>query len=148
MYSFVVHLGHILVRWTKIWSIGQAVWWTKLLSPIPNHCKATQVNNKRVPVHPLFQTIVRYVPTSGRSRYKSFRRVPPPPPTGPNSFVFTYVFTGKHLCRRLAPPPMRVGAPQREILDLPLPTDQNQAVSDQKKTKFDPMDQNEYVHGK
>ena len=34
-----------------------------------------------------------------------------PPPTGPNSFIFTYVFTEKHLCRRLAPPPMRVGAP-------------------------------------
>ena len=34
-----------------------------------------------------------------------------PPPTGPNSFVFTYVFTKKHLCWRLAPPPMRVGAP-------------------------------------
>ena len=37
----------------------------------------------------------------------------PPPPTGPNSFVFTYVFTEKHLCQRLAPPPMRVGAPPR-----------------------------------
>ena len=59
---------------------------------------------------------------SGGSTYKSFRR-PPPPPTGPNSFVFTYVFTKKHLCRRLAPPPTRVGAPpppQREILDPPL----------------------------
>ena len=44
-----------------------------------------------------------------------------PPPTGPNSFDFTYVFTEKqHLCRRLAPPPMRVGAPQSEILDPPL----------------------------
>ena len=48
--------------------------------------------------------------------------MPPPPPTGPNSFIFTYVFTEKHLCRRLAPPPMRVGAPQREILDSPLLT--------------------------
>ena len=36
-----------------------------------------------------------------------------PPPTGPNSFVFTYVFNKKRLCRRLAPP-------QREILDPPL----------------------------
>ena len=35
----------------------------------------------------------------------------PPPPTGPNSFIFTYVFTEKCLCRRLAPPPTRVGAP-------------------------------------
>ena len=35
----------------------------------------------------------------------------PPPPTGPNSFVFTYVFTEKRLCWRLAPPPTRVGAP-------------------------------------
>ena len=34
-----------------------------------------------------------------------------PPPTGPNSFVFTYVFTKKCLCRRLAPPPTRVGDP-------------------------------------
>ena len=39
---------------------------------------------------------------------------PPPPPTGPNSFVFTYVFTEKHLCQRLAPPPTRVGAPPTE----------------------------------
>ena len=46
--------------------------------------------------------------------------VPPPPPTGPNSFIFTYVFTKKHLCQRLAPPPKRVGAPQQEILDPPL----------------------------
>ena len=34
-----------------------------------------------------------------------------PPPTGPNSFIFTYVFTEKCLCQRLAPPPKRVGAP-------------------------------------
>ena len=33
------------------------------------------------------------------------------PPTGPNSFIFTYVFTKKHLCQRLVPPPMRVGTP-------------------------------------
>ena len=33
------------------------------------------------------------------------------PPTGPNSFVFTYVFTEKCLCQRLVPPPMRVGTP-------------------------------------
>ena len=33
------------------------------------------------------------------------------PPTGPNSFIFTYVFTEKHLCRRLVSPPTRVGAP-------------------------------------
>ena len=56
--------------------------------------------------------------SSGGSTYKSFRRAPPP--TGPNSFVFTYVFTEKHLCQRLAPPQMRVGAPQQEILDPPL----------------------------
>ena len=44
-----------------------------------------------------------------------------PPPTGPNSFIFTYVFTEKCLCRRLVPPPVRVGTPpQREILDPPL----------------------------
>ena len=48
---------------------------------------------------------------SGGSAYKSSRRAPPPPPTGPNSFIFTCVFTEKCLCRRLAPPPMRVGAP-------------------------------------
>ena len=46
---------------------------------------------------------------SGGSTYKSSRHAPPP--TGPNSFVFTYVFTKKHLCWRLAPPPTRVGAP-------------------------------------
>ena len=43
-----------------------------------------------------------------------------PPPTGPNSFIFIYVFTEKHLCQSLAPPPMRVGTPQWEILDPPL----------------------------
>ena len=36
---------------------------------------------------------------------------PARPPTGPNSFVFTYVFTEKCLCRRLVPPPMRVCTP-------------------------------------
>ena len=35
----------------------------------------------------------------------------PPPRTGPNSFVFIYVITKKHLCQRLVPPPMRVGDP-------------------------------------
>ena len=35
------------------------------------------------------------------------------PPTGSNSFLFTYVFTKKHPHRRLVPP-------QWEILDLPL----------------------------
>ena len=43
-----------------------------------------------------------------------------PPPTGPNSFVVTYVFTKMCPCRRLAPPPTKVGAPQREIVDPPL----------------------------
>ena len=43
-----------------------------------------------------------------------------PPPTGPNSFVFTHVFAKKCPCWRLVPPPTRVGAPQREILDPPL----------------------------
>ena len=52
---------------------------------------------------------IRVYYISGGSTYKGSRRVPPP--TGPNSFVFTYVFTKKHLCQRLAPPPMRVGAP-------------------------------------
>ena len=33
------------------------------------------------------------------------------PPTGPNSFIFTYVFTEKCLCQRLVPPPTRVGTP-------------------------------------
>ena len=50
-----------------------------------------------------------YIYDSGGSTYKSFRRAPPP--TGPNSFIFTYHFTEKCLCRRLAPPPMRVGTP-------------------------------------
>ena len=44
-----------------------------------------------------------------------------PPPTGPNSFIFIYVFTEKHLCQRLVPPPMRDGTPPKwEILDPPL----------------------------
>ena len=34
-----------------------------------------------------------------------------PPPTGPNSFVFTYVFTEKHLCQGLAPPPTGLAPP-------------------------------------
>ena len=33
------------------------------------------------------------------------------PPTGPNYFVFTYVFAEKCPCQRLAPPPTRVGTP-------------------------------------
>ena len=42
-----------------------------------------------------------------------------PPPTGPNSFVFTYVFTEKHLCRRLAPPTGNPGsAPGRDFYIL------------------------------
>ena len=53
---------------------------------------------------------IGYDQPSGGSTCKSSRRAPPPP-TGPNSFVFTYVFTEKHLYRRLAPPPTRVGAP-------------------------------------
>ena len=69
----------------------------------------------------VFHLIDIYVVPSGGSTYKSFRRAPPPPPTGPNSFVFTYVFTEKHLCRRLVTPPTRVGAPpEQEILDPPL----------------------------
>ena len=47
--------------------------------------------------------------SSGGSTYKSFRSAPPP--TGPNSFVFTYIFAEKCLCQRLAHPPTRVGAP-------------------------------------
>ena len=39
-----------------------------------------------------------------------------PPPTGSNSFIFTYVFTEKHPCQRLAPPNVSA-PPQWEILD-------------------------------
>ena len=55
-----------------------------------------------------------------RNYIQKFLARAPPAPTGSNSFVFTYVFTEKCLCRRLAPPPTRVGAPQWEILDPPL----------------------------
>ena len=44
------------------------------------------------------------------------------PPTGSNSFIFTYVFAEKHLRRRSAPPPQQLGTPQREILDSQLYT--------------------------
>ena len=45
-------------------------------------------------------------------------RGPPHQPTGPNSFVFTYIFTEKHPRRPSAPPNgVRSPAPQREILD-------------------------------
>ena len=42
-----------------------------------------------------------------------------PPPMGPISFIFKYVFTEKHPHWRLAPP-NRSALPQREILDPPL----------------------------
>ena len=42
------------------------------------------------------------------------------PPMGPNSFVFTYIFTKKCPRWRSTPPPQRVHAPLREILDPPL----------------------------
>ena len=41
----------------------------------------------------------------------------PPPPMGPNSFVFAYIFTEKCPHRRSTPPPLR------EILDPPLLSD-------------------------
>ena len=44
----------------------------------------------------------------------------PPPPTRPNSFVLTYIFAKKHLCRKLTPPSQQALVPQREILDPPL----------------------------
>ena len=47
--------------------------------------------------------------SSGRSTCRSFWHMPPP--TGPNSFIFTYVFTEKCPCQRLASPPTRVGVP-------------------------------------
>ena len=43
------------------------------------------------------------------------------PPTGSNSFIFTYIFAKKYPHRRLAPPNSLV-PPQREILDPPLQT--------------------------
>ena len=46
--------------------------------------------------------------SSGGSTYKSFRCTPPP---STRPFIFTYVFTEKRLCQRLAPPPTRVGPP-------------------------------------
>ena len=52
----------------------------------------------------------------GGSTYKIFRRKPP---TGANSFVFTYIFT-KKCPRRRSAPLKRVHAPLRKILDPPL----------------------------
>ena len=42
----------------------------------------------------------------------------PPPPTGPNSFIFAYIFAEKHPHRGSTPPPPP--RPLREILDPPL----------------------------
>ena len=84
--------------------------------PVQIYCKQYLVQqyleymNRFWPVTTVNNPLRIRVIVSGGSTYKSFRR-PPPPPTGPNSFVFTYVFTEKHLCQRLVPPPMRVGAP-------------------------------------
>ena len=44
----------------------------------------------------------------------------PPPQTGSNSFVFTYIFTKKCLRQRSVPPQWLGAPPQREILDPPL----------------------------
>ena len=56
---------------------------------------------------------------SGGSTYKSFRRAPPPP-TGPNSFVFTYVFTKSACVGGWCPLQRGLASPKREILDPPL----------------------------
>ena len=53
---------------------------------------------------------LNYNVVSGGSTLKSFWHMPPLP-TGPNSFIFTCVFTEKCPCWMLAPPPMRVGTP-------------------------------------
>ena len=44
------------------------------------------------------------------------------PPTGPNSFVFAYIFAEKHPRQRSTPPLTGPCPPLREILDLPLLT--------------------------
>ena len=46
----------------------------------------------------------------------------PAPPTGPNSFIFAFVFTENCPCQRLAPPNVLAPTPhpQQEILDRPL----------------------------
>ena len=61
-----------------------------------------------------------------------------PPPTGPNTFVLTYIFAKKRPRRRLASPPRRVGRPQREILDPP-PFVLHQALCLDKVTKYVPL---------
>ena len=53
----------------------------------------------------------------GGSGGRRVRRTPPP--MGPNSFIFAYIFTEKHLCQR-SMPPQWVHTPLQEILDLPL----------------------------
>ena len=37
--------------------------------------------------------------------HTKFSGTRPPAPTGPNSFIFTYIFTKKHLRQRSMPPP-------------------------------------------
>ena len=58
------------------------------------------------------KNICETVPDPGESHRR-------PPPTGPSSFIFAYIFTEKHPHRRLAHH-QRVGAPQQEILNPPL----------------------------
>ena len=43
-----------------------------------------------------------------------------PPPTGPNSFIFTYIFTEKHLRQGIHTLPNGSTPPLLEILDPPL----------------------------
>ena len=79
---------------------------------------------KYKPFAVLFHRIVELYYSSIKLKVKHWRiqggAPPAPPPTGSNSFVFTYVFAEKHTCRRSAPP-QQVGAPpQRKILDPPL----------------------------
>ena len=95
------------------------------------------LNNKhhrRIPMaihHPLLQHQVNYQTPfafADPSRGTAGACPPPPPQTVSNSFIFTYVFTEKHLHQKSAPPngsapPQWLGPtphPQREILDLPL----------------------------
>ena len=54
----------------------------------------------------------------GGSTYKILRRTPPP--TGPSSFVFTYIFTERYPCWRSMPTQWVHASSLREFLDPPL----------------------------
>ena len=63
------------------------------------------------------------------------------PPMGPNSFVFTYIFTEK--CpRRRSMPPLMGARPPREILDPPLRRTNSLVQCTTEQVQSDPLNSN------